>query len=130
MKINSDIFSLPSGLLSSLALVLLPKCPFCALAYAGVLSSLGITIDQYEMYVNPGIYLILATSGISLLISGYHRREYLLLFPFAIGTILLIGGRQDWEVKWIMIFGVTIILGSIIINSIQCRLKRNTIQRL
>lgn len=124
MRINSEILSVPSGLLSSLVLVLLPKCPFCALAYAGVFSSLGITIDQYEMYITPSIYLILCVSGISLLISGYHRKEYYLLMTFIVGSILLIGGRNYWEIQWMMILGMVIIMLTIISNSIRCRLKK------
>lgn len=124
MKVNSDIISLPSGLLSALALVILPKCPFCALAYAGIFSSLGLTIDQYEMYVNPSIYLILGISGISQFISGFHRKEYLVFIVFIIGAFLLIGGRVFWDISWMMIVGAIIITTSVILNNIICRKVR------
>lgn len=120
MKRSQTFISTLVGFLPSIVLVILPKCPFCALAYAGIFSSLGISHEFYESYLQPTIYVLLIISGLSLFISATHRKNYYAFLMFSIGLIFLFTGRNVLDIQWIMLTGFIMIVGSILLNTIMC----------
>ena len=83
-----------TAMLPTIGVALLPKltCPACWPAYAGLLSSLGISFVDYTPYLLPFTLVFLAISVGALGFKASSRRGYgPLLLGLAAGTILTTG---------------------------------------
>ncbi|RMH39177.1 MAG: MerC domain-containing protein [Deltaproteobacteria bacterium] len=101
------------------AVALLPKvaCPACWPAYAGVLSTLGVSflIDSRYLFASTGMFLAVALFFLGFRAS--RRRGY---GPFALGLVasaLLLIGKFSFESDPAMFAGVGLLMGASFWNS-------------
>ncbi len=116
---GKNIFSV----LPSIGLALLPKltCPACWPAYAGILSSFGITFVNYTPYLFPLTAVFLIFALFTLFYKASSRRGYK---PFLLGivsTILVLMGKFLFSSDEIMYSGLVLLSISTIWNSIPIR---------
>jgi len=107
------------AILPSLGVALLPKiaCPACWPAYAGILSSLGVSflIDTRYLFVLTTAFLVAA-----LVLLGFRarrRRGYPPLFAGAAASLLILTGKFYAENELVMFGGVGLLMLASIWNS-------------
>lgn len=110
----SSLLALPG-----IAFALLPAliCPACWPAYAGLLSSLGVTFIAEEKYLFPFTVFFLSLAVAALLWRARKRRAYT---PFIIGTIgasLIMLGKFSFDYPWLNYLGIALLIGTSLWNA-------------
>jgi hypothetical protein len=108
-----------TAMLPSIGVALLPKlsCPACWPAYAGLLSSLGISFVDYTPYLLPFTLLFLTISLATMVYKAPARHGYRpLLLGLAASTILLIG-KFRYDSDAIMYVGLAILVAASLWNT-------------
>jgi hypothetical protein len=88
-------------ILPAIGVALLPKCPFCVVALAGVLNAVGIGAFAYDRGLIPTIAILLALPPLFLIrrLAGWTRLLVLILMATGIGLHVL-ARTQDQPVAW------------------------------
>jgi hypothetical protein len=79
----------PTGFVSALLAVLLPKCPLCFMAYAGVLGISGVDLSAYGFWLLP-IAVAFSLFTITIFFFQAKRNKRYLPFGLAAAAIILI----------------------------------------
>lgn len=118
---GDDLTSLRSHavLLPSIGAALLPKltCPACWPAYAGLLSSLGISFVDYTPYLLPLTVAFLAVALAALAYRAARRRGY---GPFWLGggaALAILIGKFGFDSDPAMYVGLAVLVGASIWNT-------------
>lgn len=101
-------------------------CPLCWPAYAGLLSSLGLSFLIYSKYLLPVVAVLLALSLGSLAFRARQRRGYA---PFALGLLaaaVILGGKFAWESEWLLYSGISLLVAASVWNSWPLRAIEQT----
>lgn len=100
------------------ALPLLPSvtCPACAVAYAGVLSSLGLGFLLSDRVLVPIIVASLVVGVASVAWSTRSHRRPGPLVATLVGVLGVVIGRLVWRVPAVLYVGVALLLGASIWN--------------
>lgn len=110
----SSLFALPG-----IAFAMLPAlvCPACWPAYAGLLSSLGVTFLADEKYLYPLTVFFLSLAVAALLWRARKQRKY---SPFIIGTVgasLVVLGKFSFDNPWLNYLGIALLIGTSLWNA-------------
>ena len=82
---------LPAGILPALVAAILPKCPLCFMAYAGILGIFGIDPFLYSFWILPATICFSTFTLIVLFFQARRNNKYLPFFTgmAAVAFILL-----------------------------------------
>ncbi|MBC8338205.1 MAG: MerC domain-containing protein [Alphaproteobacteria bacterium] len=110
---------LNAALLPSVGAALLPKltCPACWPAYAGLLSSLGVSFVDYTPYLMPLTGFFLVISVFALAFRARLRRGY---GPFALGlasAMTVMVGKFGYDNDPVMYTGLAVLVAASVWNS-------------
>lgn len=108
-----------AAMLPGIGLALLPKlaCPACWPAYAGVLSSMGLSFVNYNAYLFPltALFLVLAVASL-----GFRAKSRRGCGPFVLGIVaalMLLVGRFVFASEAAMYGGIALLMGASLWNS-------------
>ncbi|HKV40826.1 MAG TPA: hypothetical protein VJX67_16560 [Blastocatellia bacterium] len=99
-----------AGLLPALAVVALPKCPFCLLAYFGILGSFGLGASLYQSWLLPISLILLGAVVAMLAFSARRRRGYALLASGLLGAVSILGGKFYFDSAGLIYGGVAVLV--------------------
>jgi len=106
--------------LPSIFMAFLPKlvCPACWPLYAGILSSLGISVSNYSQYYCP---LIMVLLGVALWALGFRARQRHGYYPLILGILasflILIAKSLLWFSTVILYIGILLLIVASIWNA-------------
>lgn len=122
---QSDTPRAARGVLGSLAVLpgigaaLLPAlaCPACWPAYAGLLSSLGLSFVNYTAYLLPVtvVFLVIALGALGY--QGYKRRAWGPALLGLTGAVILVVGRFVYESQPALYAGVALLIAASVWNA-------------
>ncbi len=120
-KTKKQLFSLKSlvATLPSIFIALLPKltCPLCWPAYAGLLSTFGISFTNYTPYLLPLMIGFLLIALFTLYYKATSRRGYYPLYLGIVAAIIIVLGKFVLHLNAILYLGILILLLASIWNS-------------
>lgn len=105
------------ALAPALIMAALPKCPFCLLAYAGVLGTLGLDPLLYRAWFLP---LALAFSTATLVVLALRAQRRHGYGPFFVGftaVIIILAGKFYFDFMPMLYTGMFLLLAASIWNS-------------
>jgi hypothetical protein len=97
-----------SACAGSLALVALPKCPLCLMAWAGVAGSAGL-VSAYGAWLLPATVLALAVTVGALALAGAGAGPVLLS---AAGAAATLGGKFRLDQPFVLYAGLAALLAA------------------
>jgi len=108
-----------SALLPTIGVALLPKltCPACWPAYAGLLSSVGISFVDYTPYLMPFTLAFLAISLATLAYRAPSRHGYGPLLLGLIAGIILMVGKFGYNNDTVMYAGLGFLVAASVWNT-------------
>lgn len=125
-KKAATIFGSGAALLPSIGAALLPKltCPVCWPAYAGLLSSVGISFVDYTPYLLPLTATFLAISLIALAYKASARHGYAPSWLGAVSAIIILVGKFTFDSDPAMYTGIAGLIVASVWNSWPRRTKK------
>ncbi|HVT12414.1 MAG TPA: hypothetical protein VHE55_09115 [Fimbriimonadaceae bacterium] len=84
-----------AGLLPSILVVLLPKCPLCIAAWAALFGSVGLDLPTYQRWVIPISALLLAASA-WIVVRGVRGKRRIAVLSAVLAAIELILAGKLW----------------------------------
>lgn len=104
--------SLNSAVLPGIGVALLPKlaCPACWPAYAGLLSSMGISFVDYTSYLLPLTAVFLFIAIASLTYNAKKRHEFKPLLPGTAASVIILIGKFNYDKDSVMYAGVILLI--------------------
>ena len=96
-------------LVPALLIAALPKCPLCLLAYAGVLSTLGLDPILYRAWLLP---LTLAFSAVALAMMAFRarrRRGYKPLLAGLAAVAMIVAGKFVCDYTPLLVAGMALL---------------------
>ena len=111
-----------SSTLGAIAVALLPKCPACWSAYAGLSSLLGLSFVVEEQYLLPLTCALLALALAALGLQARRQRRYGPWLLAACAALATLAGKFAFEHDGLMYTGI----GSLLLASLwsSCRFSR------
>ena len=111
-----------SGFLATLPGIftaLLPKfvCPICWPVYAGLLSSLGISVTHYAKYLLPVMIVFLSIALFALGFKAKQRWGYRPLYLGIIASVIILIGKFIWSSTLALCIGVGILVAASLWNA-------------
>jgi len=118
---NKQSFSFSSffATLPSIGAILLPAatCPACWPAYAGLLSSFGVSFIDYTPWLMPIIVVLMMVSLGALAWQSKKRENYKPLMLGVAGVIILVVGKFQLELDSVVYAGAALLIIASIWNS-------------
>jgi len=124
-SVKPFFMSFPSSILSFVS-ALLPKCMLCFSAYAGILSSFGVSATIYKNSLLP---LTIGFSFLTLVSLGYwakKNKRWGPLFLSSFAVILIVGGSFYLDSHFILYSGVFLLIGANLWNILPLQKNNNT----
>jgi len=114
-KIRFNFLAMLPGVFTAL----LPKlvCPMCWPIYAGLLSSLGISLSNYTRYFFPLMFVLLSVALFALGFKAKQRWGYLPLLLGVLASIMILFGKFQWHSEVTLYIGIGLLLTSSFWNS-------------
>ncbi|MCU7939119.1 MAG: MerC family mercury resistance protein [gamma proteobacterium symbiont of Bathyaustriella thionipta] len=111
-KKNTSRISLNSAILPTVGVALLPKlvCPACWPAYAGLLSTLGISFVDYTPYLIPLTVVFLLIAIVSLAYRAKQRHGYKPLLIGLVATGIVLTGKFYYDNDITMYLGLFLLV--------------------
>lgn len=105
--------------LPSILTALLPKfvCPICWPIYAGIVSSLGISLTNYAKYLLPVMIVLLAVSLFALGFKAENRWGFRPLLLGIVASLTMIVGKFGWHSNVALYSGVILLITASVWNA-------------
>lgn len=105
--------------LPGIFIALLPKlvCPACLPMYAGVLSSLGISVSGYSQYYFPLMTVLLLLALWALGFRAKQRHGYYPLILGIFATFIILFAKVIWHSAVILYVGILLLIAASIWNA-------------
>ncbi|MGB7924804.1 MAG: hypothetical protein WCF57_16295 [Pyrinomonadaceae bacterium] len=105
------------ALVPALVMAVLPKCPFCLLAYAGVLGTLGFDPVLYRSWLLPLTAIFSGTAVGMLAYRARRRRGYGPFFLGLLAVSIILTGKFHFDYMPATYLGVGLLLSASVWNS-------------
>lgn len=103
-------------------IMFLPKCPFCFAAYLSMFGIAGMQLMPYVKFILPLLLVAMAINIYSLYKMGVRRNSFLPLYLCVLGSAMVVTFGYYSPMKFGLIFGLTLLFLSAILNSLPSRL--------
>lgn len=109
------------SVLPALSLILLPKCPLCWAAYAGVASSLGIAAVPYQPWLLPALGGLTLLSLASMVCGARARNGLRPALLALAGLALVLAGKFVLEAPALLLAGLVMFAAAAAWNALPAR---------
>jgi hypothetical protein len=104
-------------LLPAVALVLLPKCPLCLMAWLGALGSLGVSSWVSSLWGAPLVIGLLILTDGALVLRARRSRYWSPLLIALLGSGALLAGKLLVEAPLLLYGGLGLLMGASILSN-------------
>jgi len=104
-------------LLPVIALVFLPKCPLCLMAWFGILGSLEVSAWVFDIWGVPLIVGLLSSVICVLVLRGHRSRDFCPLLVGMLGAGIFLSSKYLFDAQIMIYAGSCLLIGALFWSS-------------